>query len=80
MSKDKIVEQLSNVNIQLNQGDLCNPAYIKDGKFMFTGTPEEMNEIVDLIGEWSFKREKKKTEDLKLKKTMLEAELRTLLN
>ncbi len=76
MERDKIVEQLNQVNRKLNQGDKCNPAYIKDGNLVFYGTPEEMKEVVDLIGEWSYKKESKTKSDLELQKTMLEEELR----
>ena len=76
MERDEIVKQLNKVNNQLNQGDKCNPAHIKDGNLIFHGTPNEMEEVVGLIGEWSFKKERKIKDDLVLQKTMLEAELK----
>lgn len=30
MERDKIVEQLNEVNRKLNQGDKCNPQHVKD--------------------------------------------------
>ena len=76
MERNEIVEQLSEVNKKLNQGDKCNPAHIKNGNLIFYGTPEEMKEVVDLIGEWSYKKERKNKSDLELRKTMLEAKLK----
>ncbi|MCP4984884.1 MAG: hypothetical protein GY928_02105 [Colwellia sp.] len=80
MELEKIIEQLSKVNRQLNQGDLRNPAIIKDGKLVFEGTHTENMEIFDMIGKWSYERENKKTEDLVIQKTMLEDELRVCIN
>jgi len=80
MEMDKFVEQLNEVNRKLKQGELGNPARITaEGKFVFSGTLEEMKVVVDLIGEWSALRENEKTKYLKLQKTMLEAELRAAL-
>ena len=84
MDKEALTERLTKINTDLKHGMPKNPARFNVDAFtkrvvVDVFSKEEGDELIKLIGEWSYKKEVVMREKLELEKKMLESELKKLL-
>lgn len=82
MTKENIIKRLAEINQDLNGGDPSNPATLSANNiniFVSTFSDKEKNELLALIGEWSYKKRQKERKTLIIEQSKLEAELLTRL-
>jgi len=79
-TKEVLIKELYEINKKIEGGQVDNPAWENEGGVCINGiTGLEVKEIIELIGNWSYKKEEKRMENLYLCKDSLEDELGKLL-
>ena len=68
---NEIIEKINNINNKIKQGAPSNPAQFRGDTLVVDGTRKSLEQLREIIGDWSYKQEVEKLESLELERVRL---------